>query len=128
MTAVYDMPPSDLEWQQRGCIRFDRDMPPGDRPGLAQRPYDLPYSYVEDMQRQSVSTSQSLQHCKQPKLFILGTHDTNTLPKDVRRTYALAPEPKHLAEVPSYHGYRYSEHGIDEINKLIRTFVSRLDS
>ena len=102
-------------------------MPPGDRPGLTQRYYDVPYSYLEDRQRQPLRTSAALQQCKQPKLFVLGQHDTNATPEDVRQTFALAPEPKQLIEVPSHHGYRYSPAGIAEIDRLISAFASRLE-
>lgn len=125
MTAVRTgQPQPDIEWQEKGAITFDRDAPPGDRPGLKQRHFELPYSYYENAQQ--YDTKAALVRCKQPKLFIAGIYDAQVPLELARQTVAIAPEPKQFIEVPSYHGYRYSEAGVKEIDKLIGTFASTL--
>lgn len=123
MAGISDKEP-DPEWQQQGYVTFKRDLPPGDRPDLEQKSFDLPYSYYEDRMRFDIR--EALKTCQKPKLFVAGLHDRQMAPEVAQATYDLAVEPKQLVMLPMSHGYRYNPKWIRKIDQLVGDFAAKL--
>ena len=111
------------EWEKQGYLVEMRDLPPGGGP--EEKRYELPYAFFEDSKQYDLA--EGLKQCTKPKLFLLGKHDVLATPAKVRALYNIAAEPKHLYELDSDHDYRLHTHLIDEVNKIIGTFLGGND-
>jgi pimeloyl-ACP methyl ester carboxylesterase len=97
-----------------------RDVP--GRPDEKKK-FELPFSYFEDSARYNILDG--LKGCAKPKLFVLGKRDITVKPEEVKAAYEAAAQPKEVIEIDSDHDYRWHPVIIEEVNKVIRDFISR---
>lgn len=124
MTSLANPKHPDTPWQQAGTLTFCRDLPPGNQPTLQQQRYDLPYSFVEDAQNYDIPAA--FASCTKPKLLVAGAQDRQNLLRYLHRQYQHIAEPKQLIELTAGHSYRYNPALIEQVNSIIKQFISSL--
>ncbi len=116
-----------LEEARTKGVQVDyRDLPPGNVRTTEQKKFELPYSYFEDAAQYDMRDG--LRECIKPKLFFVGLHDVDVKPGYVREAYEIAAEPKQLYELDSDHDYRLHPAIIEEVNRVIGSFLSKYSS
>ncbi len=117
--------PSDPEPDRvvNGRVVSLRDMPPGTEKTQEQKEFLLPLNYFKDGAQYNALPG--LQTCTKPKLFFYGTQDAANDPKDTKKAFEESAEPKMIHAVESEHDYRYHPHIVEEVNRVIGSFLEK---
>lgn len=102
-----------------------RDLPPGDVKTAKQREFELPLNYFKDGEQ--YNPVETLRKLQKPKLLFYGTQDEFISPAKVKEVYETIPEPKMIHELDSEHDYRYRPEIIEEVNRVVGDFLSKID-
>jgi pimeloyl-ACP methyl ester carboxylesterase len=123
--ATYGEPSSpNPEAVRTGIQKSHRDLPPGDTKTKDQKEFALPISYFKDGEKYNVIAA--LKGCTKPKLLFYGTNDSFTKPEKLEEVFEAIPEPKALHKLNTDHDYRYHPEIIEEINKVLADFLSKI--
>ncbi|OGK16135.1 hypothetical protein A2690_01715 [Candidatus Roizmanbacteria bacterium RIFCSPHIGHO2_01_FULL_39_12b] len=58
-------------------------------------------------------------------MLIYGTEDEYTEPQEVKKIFASIPESKMIHKLHCEHDYRYHADAIDEVDKVLGSFVNK---
>jgi len=113
--------PPDPERIVNGKLIELRDLPPGASRTEEKKRFELPMSYFEDGAK--YNALDGLSTCTKPKLFFYGERDTENDPKNIKKAFEVAAEPKVMHGIDSEHDYRLHSDKIDEVNSFLGEFL-----
>lgn len=109
-----------------GFLLEHRDLPPGDHKSQEQIDFELPLHYFEDGAKYGRDIVLEKYH--KPVLLIYGTRDRFTEPKKVQEVFDVIPGPKQIYAMNSEHDYRYNRDAIEEVDKVVDTFLKKYNT